>query len=306
MTTLLDRDTVRALLDWSQIIDAVREAYRTAAVGQALAPTSSHVELPAGALHLKAGGTLQPALLSVKANLRPDHAPASGVILLFDTESSTLRAVLDSADITAYRTAAAAAVAARGLGAPGGATLAILGAGPVAAATLAVFRHELGVKEVHVWSRDPGRARGLGADEVHEQPGSATRHADIVVTCTPSREPLIGAIDVRAGAVVCAMGADSPGKRELATDLLEGAVVVSDNLAAAQQVGEIAALPAEFPGVVGQIGDLLAGALTLPSAGRWRVFDSVGVAHADTAVAAAVTAAAERAGLGLSWAPGSV
>jgi ornithine cyclodeaminase/alanine dehydrogenase-like protein (mu-crystallin family) len=305
MTRLLDRDTVRGLLDWPEIIGAVREAYRTAAVGHALAPASSHLDLPAGALHLKAGGTREPALLSVKANLRPDQAPASGVILLFDTESTTLRAVLDSADITACRTAAAAAVAARALGAPDGGTLAVLGAGPVAAATLAAFRHELGVRKVHVWSRSGERARALDADEVHDEPGSAARVADIVVTCTPSRAPLIGAGDLREGTVVCAMGADSPGKRELATDLLEAAEVVSDNLPAARQVGETAALPADFPGVVGQIGDLLAGTVALPGTGRWRVFDSVGVAHADTAVAAAITVAAERAGLGLSWTPGS-
>lgn len=300
-TLLLDRATVRTLLTWPDAIAAAREAYRAAASGGTLAPASSHVTLPAGAMHLKAGGMLEPTRLSVKANLRPDGAPASGVILLFDADAVTLRAIVDSADITACRTAAAAAVAARALGAPEGASLAILGAGPVGAGVLAALRHELHVGEVHVWSRSRERATALGADRVHDDPGSAARQADVVVTCTPSREPLIGAADLREDAVVCAMGSDSPGKRELAADVLAGATVVVDSLAGAGAVGETSYLPTESGKVWGEIGELLAGGRTLPAAGGRRVFDSVGVAHADTALAAMIATAAETKGLGLPW-----
>ncbi len=303
MTILLDRKTVRTLLNWPDVIAAVRGAYRTAATAGAVPPASSHVPLPGGAMHLKAGGTVQPALVSVKANLRPDGAPASGVILLFDTASSAIQAILDSADLTAWRTAAAAIVGARALGAGTGATVAILGAGPLAAATLNAARHELGAGQVHVWSRSRERAEALGAVQVHDTPGAAVRNADVIITCTPSRQPLISAADMRRDAVVCAMGSDSPGKRELAVDVLAAATIVVDSLAGAREVGEIAYLPPNAPEVLGEIGDLLAGTRRPQDSDGRRVFDSVGVAHVDTAVAAAIAEAADRAGLGTRWDP---
>jgi ornithine cyclodeaminase/alanine dehydrogenase-like protein (mu-crystallin family) len=304
VTVLLDRAAVRALLGWPEVLAAVRGAYLAAAGGGTLAPASSHVPLPGGALHLKAGGTTRPGLVSVKANMRPDAAAATGLILLYDTEGWTARAILDSADLTAWRTAAAAVTGAMALGAGPGAAVAILGAGPLGAAALDAVRHALEPSAVHAWSRDQARAAALGPAgtvTVHSTPAAAVAGADLVITCTPSREPLVAAADLRPGAVVCAMGSDSPGKRELDPDVLRGAVVVTDNLAGATGSGEIACLPPGAPEVLGEIGALLAGRLRLPGEGGRRVFDSVGVAHADTAVAAAVADAAVAAGLGATW-----
>ena len=276
MTILLDRKTVRALINWPDVIAAVRGAYCAAAGGRVLTSTSGHVPLPGGSVHLKAGGTAQPALVSVKANLRPDGAPASGLILLFDTASPGVQAILDSADLTAWRTAAAAVVGARALGALPGATVAILGAGPVAAATLNAVRHELGAGQVHAWSRSQERTASLdpsGAVRVHSTPGSAARDADVIITCTASRQPLISAADTREDAVVCAMGSDSPGKRELAGDVLTGAVIVADNLDHARKVGETSFLPPGAPEVIGEVGDLLTGTKRLPDRDGRRVFE---------------------------------
>jgi ornithine cyclodeaminase/alanine dehydrogenase-like protein (mu-crystallin family) len=158
-----------------------------------------------------------------------------------------------------------------------------------------------------VWSRNPDRARELaraaGVEvgvRVHDSPGAAAASADVVVTCTPSRAPLISAADLRDGALVVAMGADSPGKRELAGDVLDDAVVVVDDPVAALAVGEASHLASDARRAVrGDLGSLLIGAITLSDvAGKRVIFDSVGVAYVDTAVAALVVAQAEVEGLG--------
>jgi ornithine cyclodeaminase/alanine dehydrogenase-like protein (mu-crystallin family) len=304
-TRLLDRTTVRSLLHWPDVIEAVRESYRAAADQAVLRPEAAELKLPAGLVHLKAGGLLDPTLVSIKANLRPDGARASGVILLFDADRGALTAVLDSADLTAYRTAAAAVVAAKALGAPDGCSVAVLGTGPVGACVLQAMAHEVKVSEFQLWGRNATRAADVAAAaadvavHVHQTPGAAAASADVVVTCTPSREPLIGAADLRTGALVLAMGADSPGKRELAADVIDGAVIVVDS-AAARSVGESAYLPERADdAVLGEVGELLTGRIsTAEFPGRRKVFDSVGIAHVDTAVAAAVVRQAEAKALG--------
>jgi ornithine cyclodeaminase/alanine dehydrogenase-like protein (mu-crystallin family) len=92
--------------------------------------STSPLRVPGASLHLKSGA-LGSQMLSVKANLRPDAGSSAGLVLAFDPVRFALRAILDSADITAMRTAAIAAVAARRLAGPGGHIVAVIGTGPV-------------------------------------------------------------------------------------------------------------------------------------------------------------------------------
>jgi ornithine cyclodeaminase/alanine dehydrogenase-like protein (mu-crystallin family) len=307
-TRLLSGPDIRAVLTWPDTIQSVRDSFRAAAAGRILGPAAAQVPTPDGSLHLKAGGLLDPSLLSVKANLRPDAGRALGVILLFDPDGVTLRAVLESAEVTAYRTAATAVVAAGALGAQDNCSVAVLGTGKVAGAVIEALPYEINVSAFHLWGRNREHAAQLAHANgssvpvhVHDTPGGATAHADVVVTCTPSRSPLIETTDLRDGALVLAMGADSPGKRELADDVLAGAIIVADDPVAVTRVGETAFLPnTAADAVLGDLGSLLAGAVTLPGGtARARVvFDSVGIAFVDTAVAALVLRKAEANGLG--------
>jgi ornithine cyclodeaminase/alanine dehydrogenase-like protein (mu-crystallin family) len=295
------------MLTWQDTIQSVRDSFRAAATGRILAPAAAQVPTPNGSLHLKAGGLLDPSLLSVKANLRPDAGRALGVILLFDPDGVTLRAVLESAEVTAYRTAATAVVAAGALGTQNNCSVAVLGTGRVAGAVIEALLYEINVSAFHLWGRNREHAEQLAHANgssvpvyVHDTPGGATAHADVVVTCTPSRSPLIEAADLRDGALVLAMGADSPGKRELADDVLAGAIIVADDPVAVTRVGETAFLPdsATSDAVLGDLGSLLTGAVTLPGGTARVVFDSVGIAFVDTAVAALLLKKAEANGLG--------
>jgi ornithine cyclodeaminase/alanine dehydrogenase-like protein (mu-crystallin family) len=316
LTRLLNRSQVRSLLRWPELIEAIAQALIDASSGESAA-AASQLHVPGAALHLKSGhlksghlksghlksGALgRPPVLSVKANLRPEAGGAAGLIVAFDPVGCTVRAVLDSADITAARTGAIAAVAARALAGPGPRRLALLGAGPVARQSLAALSQVVELEQVRVWSRDQGRsekisfgtARAIAVGSVPQ----AVAGADIVLTATPAREPLVTGADLGDHALILAMGADTRGKRELGDGVLDDAELVADVPADAAEVGELAYLPGgPDPDRCVALGELLAGRRQL-SGGKRIVFDSVGTAVADAAAVALILATAEREQVG--------
>jgi ornithine cyclodeaminase/alanine dehydrogenase-like protein (mu-crystallin family) len=305
-TALLDGTAVRSLLDWPEVLTAIRNAFIASTRQQALDGVAGQVDPPGGLLHLKAGGFTDPPLITVKANLRPDGERAFGVLLVFDHRERTLRAILDSGDVTAIRTAATALVAAQALGARDGATVAMVGAGPVGCRIAEALPHIMKPASLRLWSRDAEPAAELVATipagiphQLFETAAEAVAGADVVFTCTPSRTPLLSAADLREDALVIAIGADSPGKRELAADVLADALLIADEPVAARRVGEYEYLPDDAPAplALGQV--LLDGASGLgPASGRRTVFDTVGTAFTDAAVADVIVRSASRQNLG--------
>jgi ornithine cyclodeaminase len=301
LVRLLTRAQVRSLLRWPELIEATARALIDASGGQAVA-AASQLHVPGAALHLKSGALVQPPVLTVKANLRPEAGGAAGLIVAFDPVRYTVRGVLDSADITAARTGAIAAVAARQLAGPGPHTLAVLGAGPVARQSLAALTQVMELGEVRVWSRNRSRSEQLCAAAPLATPASSAEQAvagaGIVLTATPARDPLLTGADLAGHALVLAMGADTRGKRELGDGVLDGAELVADAPADAAEVGELAYLPGgPDPARCVALGDLLAGRRHL-SGGRRVVFDAVGTAVVDAAAVALILATAEREQVG--------
>jgi ornithine cyclodeaminase/alanine dehydrogenase-like protein (mu-crystallin family) len=301
LVRLLTRSQVRSLLRWPELIEATAQALAAASSGES-ASAASQLHVPGAALHLKSGALVRPPVLSVKANLRPEAGGAAGLVVAFDPVNYTVRAVLDSADITAMRTGAIAAVAARQLAGPGPRRLALLGAGPVARQSLAALAQVVELEQVRVWSRDQGRsekissgtARAIAVGSVQQ----AVAGADLVLTATPAREPLLTGADLGDHVLVLAMGADTRGKRELGDGVLDDAELVADVPADAAEVGELAYLPGgPDPARSVALGDLLAGRRQLPG-GRRIVFDSVGTAVADAAAVALILATAEHEQVG--------
>ena len=217
-------------------------------------------------------------------------------------------AILDSADITAMRTAALATVAAEVLAPPGAVDLAVLGAGPLAAQVLAALPQRLKIGSVHLWSRVRARAEALAQRvdlpvHIYDTPGEAARHANVIVTATPARIPYLEAGDIADGALILAMGADSPGKRELAASVLEAAQIIADQREDVLKVGESAYLPEDDADrIVAELGTLLADGSSIPApaaqGARFRVFDSVGSAIIDATVSRSIVALAQARGLG--------
>lgn len=304
---LLNRADVRRLLTWPELLAVTRRALVAATPEDgAFGATATQLVVADASLHLKAGAMVDPPTMSVKANLRPNTGHVSGAILAYDLERMRLHAILASADLTAMRTAAIAAVAAQTLVTESLTTLALLGAGPVAQRVHEVLLHLGLVSDVRVWSRDITRAQALiesgppgHAAKATDQIESALHNANLVVTCTPSREPLFQPHHLHPQAVILAMGADSAGKRELPRGVMDRAVVYTDIRDDALQVGESSYLGPEAANRVKGIGSVLNGPEPVHTrTSGWTVFDSVGTSAADVAAVALVVQQARKLGLG--------
>src|SRR5438552_5668391 len=153
----------------------------------------------------------------------------TGLVLLSDASDGSLQAVFDAAAVTAIRSGAAAVLAAETLGRGDAGQAAVVGAGVNGRAVARTFR-AVG-REVVLWDVDPDRARAaaeeLGADVAASREEALA--ADVVATVTPAREVLFERGSLRSGQHVSLMGADGPGKAEIAVDELRRARVFCDD-----------------------------------------------------------------------------
>jgi len=253
-------------------------------------------------------------LLGLKAGGYWPHNQAAGLTnhqsatLLFDPDSGRASALVSANYLTGVRTGAASAIATKYLARPESRTLGIVGAGAQALhqvrATLAVRP----IRRVVAWSRSPGRldALRLGVEQlglafdVAASCREVAEQADVLVTVTPSQQPLVEAAWVRPGTHISAMGADTRGKQELDPALVAGAAIFVDEAAQAVSIGECqhavrAGLLSEA-GFRASLGEVIAGLREgRRSAGEITLFDGTGVALQDLVVAdLAVRLARER------------
>jgi len=236
-----------------------------------------------------------------------------GVLVLFDGTSGRPLAVLDSMMITALRTAATSALAARYLARPEAATLTICGCGRQGAMHARALCIDLPIARVLLWDSDPGRAERL-ADELApelsgvelrrvDDLGAALAETDVCATCTPARAFFIRAEDVRPGTFIAAVGADDHGKQELDPRLVARATLVVDSLAQCVELGELQHAIAQrlitTEQVHAELGDIVSGVRPGRTAKEEiTIFDSTGTALQDLAAAIAVERRARAVGAG--------
>lgn len=242
-------------------VDAVAEMERgfiAYSRGRCVVPPVGELlfEDPPGDVHLKYGYVRGEEHYVVKIasgfyrNPELGLPSSNGVMLLFRQATGELAAVLlDGGRLTDVRTGAAGAVAARHLAPAGTRRIGILGTGIQARRQLEHLRAVVACREVLVWGRSAERARALGRDaaalgyaaEVAETPRAVAAGCELIVTTTPSNEPLLEADWIRPGTHVTAVGSDTPAKQELAPEILARAdLVVADSLAQCRERGEIA------------------------------------------------------------------
>jgi alanine dehydrogenase len=319
-TLLLGRTDVAALLTIDDCLAAVEAALLAHVAGRTLPPAILGVPAGEGGFHVKAAGlsTGRP-YFAAKTNANFPGNPArfgrpaiQGVITLCDAADGSLLALMDSMEITALRTAAATAVAARRLARPDARVLAVVGCGTQGRIHVRTLARVLPLRRVHAYDRDPARAAelarelgaGLGLDvEAAASPADALRDADVCVTCTPSREPWLGPALVRPGTFIAAVGADAPDKHEIDPRVLARATVVVDHLEQCATIGELhhaleSGLMARGD-VHAELPEVVAGARPgRTSADEITLFDSTGTALLDVAAAASVYEKAARLGRG--------
>ena len=199
-------------------------------------------------------------------------------------------AVLDAGAVTALRTGAAAVLAAETLGRPDAETAAVIGAGVNGRAAARTFAAR--GRDVLVWDVDAGRAAQTAAEvggSVAES-GDEALGADLVVTVTPGHAVVFGPGSLRPGQHASLMGADGPGKSEIAVEELARVRVFCDDWEQASHNGDLA--HAVDAGALGredvtQLGDVLTGTAGRQSSDDITIFDSTGLAIQDLAIALA-------------------
>jgi alanine dehydrogenase len=282
-------------------LEAVREAFLAYQRGDWSMPPKVYVPAyPAGDFRampvLGAGHAGLKWVTSFPGNPERGLPTVSGLMLLSDASNGSLRAVLDAGAVTALRTGAAAVLAAETLGRPDAKTAAVVGAGVNGRAAAKTFLAR--GREVALWDVDEGRARGtaLGLGAIVAASREEALGADLVVTMTPGHEVLLSSGSLREGQHVSLMGADGPGKSEIAVEELARTHVFCDDWEQASHNGELAhgveagSLGREH---VTELGAVLAGeAKGRRSEDDITTFDSTGLAIQDLAIA---LAAMERA-----------
>jgi ornithine cyclodeaminase/alanine dehydrogenase-like protein (mu-crystallin family) len=211
--------------------------------------------------------------------------------LLSDASDGSLRAVFDAGAVTALRTGAAAVLAAETLGRSDAENAAVVGAGVNGRAAARTFIAR--GREVALWDVDEGRARGaaLGLGAAVADSREKALGADLVVTMTPGHEVLLPSRSLREGQHVSLMGADGPGKTEIAVEELSRTHVFCDDWEQASHNGEL--VHAVEAGAMGreqvtELGAVLAGeAEGRRSDDEITTFDSTGLAIQDLAIALA-------------------
>ncbi len=296
---------VYAAVDPSDAVEAVREAFVAHARGEWLMPSKVYVPAPPDgdfrAMPARGGGyAVLKWVTSFPRNPERGLPTVSGIVLLSDATDGRLLAQLDAGALTALRTGAAAVLAAETLGAGEG-PAAVVGCGVNGRAVARTFLAR--GRDVLLWDADAERTTqiagelGAGAAASREE----ALAADVVVTVTPGRELLFGPGSLSAGQHVSLMGADGPGKAEIAVEELARARVVVDEWDQASHGGDIA--NAVRAGKIDredvtQLGDVLTGgAQGRQSEDDITIFDSTGLAVQDLAVAIAVYERASELGM---------
>ena len=296
----LDEEAVRAVLGWDQLIAEMETALIALSRGRVIQPTRSMITIEEDKRYLG----IMPAVAETAMGLKlvsfyPGNAGTAvpthlAMILLFRTDTGEPLAVMDGRLITEMRTAAVSAAVTRRLAAPDSRVLALMGSGVQAEAHLVALSRVRHFDEVRVWSRTPAhaerfarahKARAMDAE-------AAVQGADVVVTVTNAREPILKGAWLKRGAHVNAVGSPRPTWRELDDDAMASVLVVDSREAVLKESGDV--ILSKSP-IYAEAGEIFDGSKAAPVA-ETTVFKSVGLAVEDIATARLVYEAARQRG----------
>jgi alanine dehydrogenase len=319
-TLLLQHNNIAQLVSFKEFITAVEKICRLQGEGKVPASKLLGIHASHGGLHVKAA--LLPgndSYIVAKANTNFPGNPRQfglptiqGIIVIFDADNGHPRAVLDSADVTVKRTAAASAVAAKYLARSTSSVGTICGCGQQGRAHLRALHAVLPLETIYAFDLDERAAQGLAAELADELDlqikivrdlRHGIQESDICVTCTPSRQFLVQHEYVSPGTFIAAVGADNEHKQEIDPVLLASSKIVVDDLEQCSTIGDshhaICAGLMRPENVYAELAEVVCG----QKAGRTSedeiiVFDSTGVAIDDAITAVAVYERARAANIG--------
>ncbi|NUX53363.1 cyclodeaminase [Paraburkholderia youngii] len=308
--TLLGEAELRNLVPLDlAAIDQIEAAFVALATEAVAMPPILRLDLPAHNGEVDVKTAWLPRLDSFAIKVSPGFfdnpslglPSLNGLMLVLSAKTGLTEAVLlDNGYLTAIRTAAAGAVAARWLAKANTPHVAVIGAGEQARLQLRALMLVRRVEHVRVWARDAASALRFSAEanntlgvrcDVAASVHDALAEADLAITTTPSRTPLVEAADLHPGLHITAMGSDAEHKNEIAPAALAAARYVCDRAQQTRVLGElhhaIAAGTMRDDAAIVELGQVIA----KQAAGRTSdtdvtICDLTGTGAQDTAIAA--------------------
>lgn len=306
-------------------VDCVEQAFRLLATADVVMPPIVSFEVPDfnGEVDMKSAYVPGIDSFAIKMstgffdNPKIGLPSLSGLMVLFSAKTGLVEAVLlDNGYLTDIRTAAAGAVAAKWLSREDSTTAGIIGSGLQARLQLKALTLVRPIERAVIWGRDEEKAsvcaadcaRDFGIDAcVVSTIDAVMAESDVVVTTTPSTEPLVLASQLRPGQHITAMGSDTDYKVEIDPAALAAAdLYVCDRVAQCETRGELrAALEVLAVGADVQwpeLGDIIAGKMPgRTDNGQITICDLTGTGVQDTAIATLASRRALEADAGLSF-----
>jgi ornithine cyclodeaminase len=305
----------------AECVELMRSTMIALSEGRVVLPLRSIMGLPAnrGMLGIMPGYLADPECFGVKLvrlmphNKPPLHSSHLGIVLLFEPEHGCPVALLDAAEITAIRTAAASGLATRLLANPDAGDLALLGAGEQARSHLDAMLCVRPLRRIRVWARDPAKAKAFAESEgskhhiVVETAATvrdAVTGADLICTLTKAREPILFGEWISPGAHLNVVGSSVAGAAEIDTStVVKSRFFVDSRNSTVHEGGEyLHALQsgAITPGhILGEIGEVANGSLQgRGSPPEVTLYKSLGVSPQDLASSHYVFEKARAAGVG--------
>lgn len=304
-------DRLREMVGEDEALEAVATAFSALAEGRVIQPPPMGFDVPEvrGEIHVKGAYLRGEATFAVKVasgfygNPERGLPTGSGLVMVFDAETGfPLGLLLDNGFLTELRTGGAGALATKLLSPERPLKAAVIGAGSQARYQAKAIARVRAIVELRVWSpigeevrtyaREMAPILGVPVLETGS-PREAVEGADLVVTVTPSRRPLLEGRWLAPGVTVVAVGADGPEKQELAVNVLAGAdKIVVDSLEQCLRLGEThhgVTAGVVAPGDVhGELGDILLGREPGREGEETIVVDLTGVGAQDAALAGLV------------------
>jgi len=293
-----DDEAVRSALRWDDLIRAMESALTAFSSGHAVQPLRSWLTVEEGSRYLGVMPAATNDAMGLKlVSFYPRNAgtpvpTVMAIVLLMRPDTGEPIAFLDGNVLTAMRTAAVSAAVTNHLASPDSRVLALLGSGAAAKAHLEALSHVRKFDEVRIWSRTREHAERFAAQHGAKAttPELAVRGADVIVTATPAREPILKGAWLKPGAHVNAIGAPMPAWRELDDDAMSNVLVVESREAVLHESGDVILSNAR---IYAEVGEIFAGSKPSPVA-ETTVFKSVGIAVEDVAAAKLVFDAMSR------------
>jgi alanine dehydrogenase len=304
-TLILTQPEIERLVEMRTAIRVITQAFKAQAKGHVVMPPKIYLPLPQQSDFRAMPAYLSsPACCGIKwVNVHPNNSfkglpTVMGTLIINDPKTGFPLAVMDGLSVTRLRTGASAGVAAKTLVRPQAQTVGLVGCGAQAFAQVRALAELFRLRTVRVWGYRPGEARRF-CEMVSRHVGlslipvptvkACVVEADIIVTVTPSRRPLVRREWVKPGTHINAVGADAPGKQELDPQILRDAKVVVDDRTQAIHGGELNVPIAKGlfspRHIHATLGEVLLGRVSgRVSPEELTVFDSTGIAVHDVAL----------------------